>query len=82
MSQAIPVATTGGITDTIATPSINSVSNHTIAYTAPAVFRAVMYQFDQISTPSFTNEFTKCTRLSSTAINWCTYLGYPSNYIV
>lgn len=41
-----------------------------------------MYQFDMISTPSFTNQFVQCTIGTAPAINWCTYLGYPSNYIV
>ena len=41
-----------------------------------------MYEYDQISTPSFTNQFVKCTRVSTSNFNWCTYLGYPVNTVV
>ncbi len=81
-TQAIATAGSGGITDTIGNSLINIVSNHTIAYTAPSAFFAVVYQLDMISTPSLTNQFVACTRLTSTQVNWCTYLGYPINWIV
>ena len=81
-NQAIATPATGGITDTIGSSSINFVSNHTISYTAPSTFFAAVYQFDMISTPSFPNQFVSCTRVSSTVANWCTYLGYPINWII
>lgn len=81
-SQSIANAGTGILTDSITNAKINTVSNHRITYTAPSTFFAVMYQFDMISTPSFTNQFVECTIGTTPAINWCTMLGYPSNYIV
>jgi hypothetical protein len=81
-TQSIPTAGTGVITDVITNAQINVVSNHRMTYTAPATFFAVIYSFDQISTPSFTNQFVECTIGTSPNINWCTMLGYPSNYIV
>jgi hypothetical protein len=80
--QIIPTAGTGILTDVITNSSINAVSIHTIGYSAPSSFFAVIYEFDQISTPSFTNQFVSCTIGTSPAINWCTMLGYPLNYIV
>lgn len=68
--------------DTLANPLINTVNNHTIAYTAPGIFFAAIYQFDQISTPSFPNQFVSCSRVTSLIANWCTYLGYPVNTVV
>lgn len=51
--------------------------------TSPSsTFFAIIYEYDQISTPSFPNQFVKCSRTSSSAYNWCTMLGYPVNYIV
>jgi hypothetical protein len=61
---------------------INQENNHTISYTAPQNFFAVIYEFDQISTPSLTNQFVMCTISSSSVANWCTYLGYPVNQVV
>ena len=81
-AQAIPTAGSGGITDTIGNPLINTVTNHTVAYTAPSAFFAIIYQLDMISTPSLPNQFVACTRLTTTHVNWCTYLGYPINWIV
>jgi hypothetical protein len=71
-----------GVTNSITNPYIRAVSNHTISFTAPSTFFAIIYQYDQISTPSFPNSFVECTRLTTTNINWCTMLGYPLNYIV
>lgn len=43
----------------------------------------MIYEFDQISTPSLTNQFVECTSQSlHTTANWCTYLGYPVNHVV
>lgn len=56
-TQTNPTAGTGILTDVITNAEINAVSEHTIAYTAPSSFFAVIYEFDQISTPSFTNQF-------------------------
>ena len=81
-TQAIATPGSGGITDTISTSYINYVSNHTIAYSAPSTFFAAVYQFDMISTPSFPSQFVSCTRVSPTVANWCTYLGYPVNWII
>jgi len=81
-TQAIPTAATGGITDSISTSYINFVSNHTIAYTAPSTFFAAIYQFDMISTPSLPSQFVSCTRVNATVANWCTYLGYPVNWVI
>lgn len=81
-SQAIATPASTGVTDSLANPLVNTVDNHTITYTAPGNFFAVIYQFDQISTPSFPNQFVSCTRVNPTTANWCTYLGYPVNWII
>jgi hypothetical protein len=83
VSQSIASPTTGVVTASITDPQINAVSNHALSYTAPQNFFAVVYEFDMISTPSFTNQFVECT-ISSLHVtaNWCTYLGYPINQIV
>ena len=82
-SQAIASPTTGAVTDSLGNALINQISNHTIAFTAPQNFWAVIYEFDQISTPSFPSQFVECTSASlHTTANWCTYLGYPVNHIV
>jgi len=82
ISQTIATPATTGVTNSITNSYINAVSNHTISFTAPQNFFAIIYEFDQISTPSFNNEFIECTRLTSIHLNWCTMLGYPVNYIV
>lgn len=56
-TQNKPTAGTGILTDVLTNSQINAVSKHTIAYSAPSSFFAVIYEFDQISTPSFTNQF-------------------------
>ena len=82
-SQSIVTATTGVVTASITNPKINQVSNHTLTFTAPQTFFALVYEFDMISTSSFPNQFVECTitQLHVTS-NWCTYLGYPVNQIV
>ena len=42
-NQAIASPQTGAVTHSIASTQINAVSDHTIAYTAPSNFRAVIY---------------------------------------
>lgn len=83
VSQSIASPNTGVVTAAIGNSQINQVSNHTLSFTAPSNFFAVVYEFDMISTPSFTNQFVECTigNIHVTA-NWCTYLGYPINQIV
>ena len=84
VSQAIAVAGTGSVTHAIEdSAQINTVDNHTITYTAPNNFFAVIYEYDQISTPSFPNQFVECTRINTgTQKNWCTMLGYPVQYVI
>jgi hypothetical protein len=81
-TQSIPTAGSTGVTFAIGSSYINAVSNHSISFTAPSTFFAIIYEYDQISTPSFPNAFVSCTRLTATNVNWCTMLGYPVNYIV
>ena len=73
---------TSGVTAVLASALINQIQNHTITMTAPSTFFAILYEYDKISTPSFTNQFVKCSRVSLTVYNWCTMLGYPANYII
>jgi hypothetical protein len=80
--QSKPTAGSGTVTDSITNSLINVASQHTFTYTAPSTFFAALYEFDQISTPSFTNAFIQCTTISGAVANWCTTLGYPANYII
>lgn len=50
---------------------------HTNSFSATAGGFAIIYEYDQSSTPSFTNRNFLCS-----TSNWCVALGYPVNWII
>ena len=56
---------------------INVGNYHTHSYTVPTNGLAIIYEYDQSSTQSFTNQNFQCT-----STNWCVSLGYPVNWII
>jgi hypothetical protein len=56
---------------------INVANYHSHSYTVPSNGLAIIYEYDQSSTQSFTNQNFQCT-----SINWCVALGYPVNWII
>lgn len=61
----------------ISNSQINVYSTHTNTFTVPNNGLAIIYEYDQISTQSFTNQNFQCT-----STNWCVSLGYPVNWII
>lgn len=64
-------------TTTMTNSQINVGNYHTHAYTVPSNGLAIVYEYDQSSTQSFTNQNFQCT-----TTNWCVSLGYPVNWII
>jgi hypothetical protein len=70
------------VTDALNNATINAVDSQSIAFSTSSNAFAIIYQYDQLSTPSFPNSFFTCTKITATQVNWCVMLGYPVNYIV
>ncbi len=70
------------MTNTQSVSYIAVLATHTNSYTVGTNFFAIVYEYDILSTPSFSNKFFKCTPVNSTVSNWCVALGYPVNWIV
>lgn len=64
-------------TSVISNPRINVYSTHTNSFTVPTNGLAIIYEYDQSSTQSFSNQNFDCT-----TSNWCVSLGYPVNWII
>ena len=64
-------------TTSMSNSQINVGNYHTHTYTVPSNGLAVVYEYDQSSTQSFTNYNFQCT-----STNWCVSLGYPVNWII
>lgn len=65
------------LTSVISNSQINVYSTHTNSFTVPTNGLAIIYEYDQSSTQSFTNQNFQCT-----TSNWCVSLGYPVNWVI
>lgn len=65
------------LTSVISNPQINVYSTHTNSFTVSTNGLAIIYEYDQSSTQSFTNQNFQCT-----TSNWCVTLGYPVNWVI
>jgi hypothetical protein len=70
-------AVASSFSTTISNPQINVYTTHTNTFTVTSNGLAIVYEYDQLSTQSFTNKNFQCT-----STNWCVGLGYPVNWII
>lgn len=76
-SQNYASAAVGAVTIAPTISTINQATSHVNSFSAPSNPTIVVYEYDQESTPSFTNKLITCS-----TSNKCVYFGYPVNWII